>query len=97
MSGNVDGRPHGPVDKISTAPCNMVHHAVNLLFIARNDARTEDNRIALLNIKMLVIVDGHSRQGRHGFALSAGYNDGHFLRCHLHDVLWTKQRGIRNL
>ena len=97
MSRNMHGRPHGPVDKISTAPCNMVHHAVNLLFIARNDARTEDDRVALLNIKMLVIVDRDARQGRHRFALSARDNNGHFFRRHLHDVLRTEQRGIWNL
>ena len=61
VSRNVYGRPHGAVNQVRPAPRDVIHHAVNRLFVTGDDARTQHHGIAGLQVEMFVIIDGHAR------------------------------------
>ncbi len=51
------------VDDKCFSPKKMIDHAVNGFFIARNDARGEDDRIAFFYLGVLVVVNCRARKG----------------------------------
>src|ERR1700736_4732508 len=54
---------------LPTAPCiaaeQVIDQPVDRLFVARDNAAREDDRVALFYLGLLVIVDGGAAQGRH--------------------------------
>ena len=81
VSADVDGRAGAVfIDDVGLAAEEVIDHPVDRLLVARNDAAGEDYRVALLNLRVLVIVDGGARQRRHGLALGAADQHADFFR-----------------
>ena len=66
------------VDHVGLAPAQMVDDAVNALLVSGNDARAQQNRVAALEARVLVVVDSHTRERRHRLALRAADENHNF-------------------
>ena len=58
-------------DDVGFAAVEVVDDAEDALLIAGNDARAEDDGVALIDVRVLVVVDGGAAEGAHRFALRA--------------------------
>ena len=72
VTGDMDGRGAAAVDEVGAAAGEVVHHAADAFFVARDDAAGENDGIAGLNAEVAVVVDGDAGEAGHGFALGAG-------------------------
>src|SRR5262252_8943780 len=62
------------------APKEVIDHAIDRLLIAWDDAAGENDRVALLDLGVLVVVDRSAGQRRHRLALSTADQYAHLLR-----------------
>ncbi len=60
---------HALIDDVRAAPRDVIHHAADMAFVARNRARAEHHRVVVLQLDVLVIVNRDPRQRRHRLAL----------------------------
>ena len=97
MAGDVQRRVHAAVHHVGAAARQVVDHAEDGLFVAGDDARAEHHRVALFHGDVLMVIHGHARQRRHGFALSAGNEDGHFVARQSHGILGAQQDAVGNI
>ena len=97
VSGDMHRRIHAAIHHVGAAARHVVDHAEDGFFVARNDARAQHHRIALLHRDVLVIIHGHARKRRHGLALSAGNEHHDLIGRGLHHVLGADQDAIRNV
>ena len=85
-----------PYMHVGAAARHVVDHAEDRLLVARDDARAQHHRVALLHRDVLVVVHRHARQRRHRLALRAGNQDRHLVRRQVHHVLRAQQDAIGN-
>src|SRR5579862_5109472 len=58
-------------DDVGIAAVEVVDDAEDAFFVAGNDARTENDRVAAFDAGVLVVVDGGAAERAHGLALSS--------------------------
>ena len=81
VAADVDGwRASVFVDDVGFAAEEVIDHPVNSFFVARDDARGEDDGVALFDFGVLVVVDGGAGERGHGLALRATDEDADFFR-----------------
>src|SRR5579872_1281289 len=68
------------VDDVSLAAEEVVDHPVNGFFVARDDAAGKNDSVALLDFRVLVIIDRGPGERGHGLALRAADQDTDFFR-----------------
>ena len=85
------------VDDVGLAPEQVIHHAIDRLLIAGNDARGQHHRVALLDFGVLVIVDRGSRQGGHRLALGSADQYAYFLGGIVFHLAGMNQQPFGNL
>src|ERR1017187_8831500 len=98
MSADVNGWVGAVVvDHECFAAEQVVHHAVDSFFVAGDDARGENDGIALFDFGVLVIIHGRAGQRRHRFALRAADEDADFLRREVFHFAGMDQHALGNL
>ncbi len=85
------------IDHVRLAAEQVIDHAVDRLLVAGNDARREHDRVALLDLGVLVVVHGRARQRRHGFALGSADHHAHFFRREILHLAGIDHEPIGNL
>src|SRR5579859_1997640 len=76
VPANVDRRVGAVVvDDVGFAAEQVVDHSIDGFFVAGNNARRQNDGVALFDFGMLVVIDGSARQRRHRFSLSAADED----------------------
>src|SRR5438552_11068920 len=80
MAADVDRRVRSVVvNHVGFAAKEVIDHAIDGLLVAGDDARREHDRVALLDFRVLVIVDRGAREGGHRFALGSADHHAYFF------------------
>ena len=85
------------VDDERFAAEKMIHHAENSLFVAGNDARRQNDSIALFDFGVLVVIHRRAGQCRHGFALRAADEHADSLRREVFHFAGMDHHAVGNL
>src|SRR5215469_12437550 len=84
------------VDDMRFPPEQVIDHPVNRFFVARDDAAGKDDRVSLLDLGVLVIVDGGARERRHGLALRAADQHANLFRGEILDLAGIDHQAFGN-
>ena len=63
------------VDDVRAGAVELVDHAGNGLFVARNGGGRDDDHVGVADDQLFMLGKGHARQAGHRFALGAGRDD----------------------
>ena len=98
VSTDVDRRVRTVVvNDVRRATEQVVHHAVDSFFVARDDPRREYDRISLFNFGVFVIINRSARQRRHWFALGAADEDANLFRWEILHLPGMNQHALGDL
>ena len=98
MAADVDRRRRAVVvDHVRLAPEQVVDHAIDGFLVARNDARREHHRVALLDLGVLVIVHRSAGERRHRLALRAADQHADLFRRKILHLAGMDQQALGNL
>ena len=85
------------VDDVRFAAEQVVDHAVDCFFVAGDDARGEDDRVACFDFGVLVVIHRRPRQRRHGLALRAADQHADFFRREVLHLAGMDQHALGNV
>ncbi len=96
VAGNVDRAAVIVVIHQGALAEHVVQHPEDGFFVAGNDARGEDHRIALIEREQAVVIHGDARKRGHGLGLAAADQDDELLRRKRTDVLRAHHQAVGN-
>ena len=82
------------VEYLGAAAIEVVDQFGDGSFIAGNDARGEDDRVALFQLDLFVVVHGDADQGTHRLALAAGGDDADLLRRQIRQLFQIHKKFV---
>ena len=83
------------IDHVRLPPVKMVDHAINPSFVSGNDARTQQDRVAGLNLGVFVIGNRGAAQRGHRLTLCARNQHANPLRREVANLSGVDQQPVR--